>query len=115
MDIEFNDDIRIVNSDLAIDSTLYNCYQTSILTNYNKFWADNSLGSKLYTLDGETVINQDVLDEFEGYLNESIQWIKDQQLVLDHVVTVYQDNTAIKFTNVVTLLDGSQYTIGQEA
>lgn len=112
LDIKFDGDIEIANGDLVVDNTLYNFYQFSIFTNLSQYWGDKTLGSKLYKY--STVITDDILLEIESVISDSIRWIKQDGLVSSQEVSIWQDDTAVKFVIDSILPDNSKYKIGWE-
>lgn len=113
IDIKFDTDIEIKNGDIVLDETLYNFYQISIFTNLSKYWADKTVGSKLFNY-SNTVITDEILLEIESVINESIRWIKTDGYVDSQEINILVEQTAIKFIINAILPDLTKFKIGWE-
>ena len=100
-------DLKMENNDFALDDTLKTAVIISLFTDHRVtidelpdgekdrrgWWADalnddgDQIGSKLWTLKREK-ITQEIMDRFQQYCEESLQWLIDDKIAQSVTVSV---------------------------
>ncbi|MGX2947342.1 phage GP46 family protein [Frederiksenia canicola] len=113
--IDGNGDIAIEQTELVLDDSLTNAVIISLFTDLRVegqrgWWGESfsqPIGSKLWRLNREKQL-PGILDTAKQYAEEALQWLIDEKLVQDIVVTASNPETAFLLLSVaIKLLDGS--------
>lgn len=113
--IDGNGDIAIEQTELVLDDSLTNAVIISLFTDLRVegqrgWWGESfsqPIGSKLWRLNREKQLPE-ILDTAKQYAEEALQWLIDEKLVQDIVVTASNPETAFLLLSVaIKLLDSS--------